>query len=296
MQGELGQLYESWRVQLIKASSLVEAYIDFPDEDLPTNVIKELREVVDSLINTIDEHLNDNRKGEILRNGLHITILGAPNVGKSSLLNLLAKREVAIVSNIAGTTRDIIEVNLDIAGYLVTLADTAGIREDADIIEKEGIKRALDKAGYTDLKLVLFDASLLPDLDPFTLKLIDDKTIILFNKTDIAKEALPENIHGIKPLGVAIEKNIGVDELLNLLKDYVTKELGTSSAPVLTRVRHRQNLQECQKSLQHFTLDKDIELAAEDLRMACVYLGRITGKIDVDTILGEIFSNFCIGK
>ncbi|MEI6188697.1 MAG: tRNA uridine-5-carboxymethylaminomethyl(34) synthesis GTPase MnmE, partial [Alphaproteobacteria bacterium] len=156
--GELGSLYESWRAQLLKLMSLIEAYIDFPDEDLPADIIKNITKQVSFLNTEITDHLSDNQKGEKLREGFYIAIIGETNVGKSSLMNALAKRDVAIVSDIAGTTRDIIEIRLNIAGYLVTIADTAGLRTSNDFLEKEGINRTLDRAKNADLKILVLDA------------------------------------------------------------------------------------------------------------------------------------------
>jgi tRNA modification GTPase len=296
MGGELQSLYEYWRSTIIKSLSLVEAYIDFPDEDLPEHIVHELNEVVLDLKASLKKHLNDNRKGEKLREGLYVTIIGAPNVGKSSLLNLLAKRDVAIVSNIAGTTRDIIEVRLDIAGFPFTIADTAGLRESDCQIESEGIKRAIKSAENADLKIALFDASLLPNLDQDTMKLIDDETIILINKIDQLSSSPLVAIDKSSPINISIKNNINIDLLILKLEQYAKDHIAPSSDPVITRIRHRSFLNMSLEALERFNLNHNIELAAEDLRLAANNLGYITGKINLDEILDEIFSQFCIGK
>ncbi len=292
MSGELKDLYNSWREEIIKGLSLVEAYIDFPDEDIPDEVTTQLNNLVKTMINSISIHLNDNNRGEKLRNGIYVTIIGATNVGKSSLLNLLAKRDVAIVSNIAGTTRDIIEVKLDLAGYPFVIADTAGIRETNDQIETEGIKRALDSARNADLKIAIFDASE-KELDKNTLELIDDNSIVLFNKMDLS----PNNNHSLKnSIPISIKNNIGIDLLLEKLKSFAADNFSPSSDPVITRERHRKHLSLSIESLLRFNKELPIELAAEELRIAASHLGKIMGRIDVEEILDQIFSSFCIGK
>jgi tRNA modification GTPase len=292
MSGELKDLYNSWREEIIKGLSLVEAYIDFPDEDIPDEVTTQLNNLVKTMINSISTHLDDNNRGEKLRNGIYVTIIGATNVGKSSLLNLLAKRDVAIVSNIAGTTRDIIEVKLDLAGYPFVIADTAGIRETNDQIETEGIKRALDSARNADLKIAIFDASE-KELDKNTLELIDDNSIVLFNKMDLS----PNNNHSLKnSIPISIKNNIGIDLLLEKLKSFAADNFSPSSDPVITRERHRKHLLLSIESLLRFNKELPIELAAEELRIAASHLGKIMGRIDVEEILDQIFSSFCIGK
>jgi tRNA modification GTPase len=298
MKGEMSTLCEEWRSQLISALALVEAFIDFPDEDLPDYIVSELQETVGQLYNSISNKFNDNMVGERLREGLFIAIIGAPNVGKSSLLNALAKREVAIVSPIAGTTRDLIEVNLDIGGYPVTLCDTAGLRNSNDVIENEGIKRARERASTADCKIAMFDASILPELDKHTLELIDQNTIIIYNKVDIAtiKDFPALNTASTEPLLISTREQQGIEQVIASLTQLVDSIFSSIEAPVITRQRHRDNISTCLHHLEMFNLDKDIELAAEDLRLAARALGKITGKIDVETILDSIFSSFCIGK
>ncbi|MBR9816815.1 MAG: tRNA uridine-5-carboxymethylaminomethyl(34) synthesis GTPase MnmE, partial [Rhodospirillales bacterium] len=184
MAGELGALYENWRARLMKALAYIEADIDFPDEDLPGGIVPVVRGDLSSVHGEMDKHLADNRRGERLREGFQIVILGAPNAGKSSLLNRLARREAAIVSEIAGTTRDMIEVHLDLGGFPVTMVDTAGLRESGDVIETEGVRRATARAEDADLRLVVVDRSDWPLIDAEAARLIDANTILLVNKVD----------------------------------------------------------------------------------------------------------------
>lgn len=310
-QGELGRLYENWREEVLLTLANIEAYIDFPDEEIPENVVGRIEETVAGLIASISHHLNDNKRGERLRAGLSVAIIGAPNAGKSSLVNLLAQRDVAIVSAHAGTTRDIIEVHLDLGGYPVIIADTAGIREGAGEIEAEGIKRAIARAEDADLRIVVVDASEVGEglwakrkgkedgaIFPLPLALgpEDKNTIIVFNKIDITGEKNLPEICGIKPIAASFKSGSGIEEILSAIRSFAEENLGSSSDPVITRERHRALLQETLASLQGFSLGKDIELAAEDLRCAGTSIGRITGRIDVEEILGKIFSSFCIGK
>ena len=288
VQGELANLYDSWKSTLIHALALIEAYIDFPEDDVPDFVINEVNQSVELMKKSLHAHLNDQHRGEILRRGIHVAIIGAPNVGKSSLLNYLAKRDVAIVSSIAGTTRDVIEVNLDLAGYPVKIVDTAGIRESIDEIEQEGINRALIQAENADIKIIMLanDDETSKDI----VSMADNNSIILLNKIDKSGFSFKNAIK------ISIQENIGLDLFLNELSQLIHDKFSPSSEPLLTRERHRQYLNSCYECLDHFNLNNHLELACEDLRMAARSLGYIVGIIDVETILDEIFINFCIGK
>ncbi|PWC32266.1 tRNA uridine-5-carboxymethylaminomethyl(34) synthesis GTPase MnmE [Azospirillum sp. TSO35-2] len=295
MDGALGRLYDGWRERLTRALAHIEADIDFAEDDLPGGVADAVRPVVAALADEIAAHLNDGGRGERLREGLHIAIVGAPNAGKSSLLNALARRDAAIVSARAGTTRDIIEVHLDLGGYPVVLADTAGLREAAaDEVEEEGIRRARDRAARADVKVAVFDATALPDLDPATLALIDGDTVVVFNKTDLAG---PVDVRpDLSPVLVSAHTGAGLKELEERLTAFSADRLAIGSAPSLTRARHRAALTECRESLLR-ALDASLpELAAEDVRLASRALGRITGRVDVEDLLDVIFRDFCIGK
>ncbi|MCT4634780.1 MAG: tRNA uridine-5-carboxymethylaminomethyl(34) synthesis GTPase MnmE [Rickettsiales bacterium] len=291
MQGNLANLYEDWKLKLIHVLALIEAFLDFPEDDIPNEVIDQVNNEVTLLKKNLESHLNDNNRGEILRRGIHVAILGAPNVGKSSLLNYLAKRDVAIVSSIAGTTRDIIEVHLDLAGYPVTIADTAGIRESEDIIEREGIDRAHMKAENADIKIVIMAANDKKSLAPEISAIMDKNTIIVINKID--QDSVVKHEDAIE---ISVKENLGLDLFLEKLSSEISNKFSPSSDPIITRERHRRYLNDCLESLNCFTLDNQLELACEDLRLAARALGQIVGNIDVETILDEIFIKFCIGK
>lgn len=292
MEGALGQLYDGWRHRLTRALAHLEADIDFPEEDLPGGLSEAVRPVVEGLVSELSDHLADQGRGERLRDGISIAILGAPNAGKSSLLNAIARRDVAIVSNQAGTTRDVIEVQLDLGGYPVLLADTAGLRDAADQVESEGIRRALDRAAKADLKLLVFDGAELPDAA--TLALVDDDALLVMNKADLAGAAPP--LLGRTVLPVSARTGEGVPTLLATLEQSVAARYAPSGAPALTRARHRTALEECRENL-HRALSAPLpELAAEDVRLAVRALGRITGRVDVEDLLDVIFRDFCIGK
>jgi tRNA modification GTPase len=296
MEGELGRLYDGWRHRLTRALAHLEADIDFPDEDLPEGVAVMVRPELEALADEIASHLNDNRRGERLRDGIHISILGAPNAGKSSLLNVLARREAAIVSERAGTTRDVVEVHLDLGGFPVVLADTAGLREAADEIESEGIRRALDRAANADLKLAVFDATSLPELDAQTMAVVDGQTLVVLNKVDRSSGAMVREIAGRAAMPVSARTGEGLAGLLRTLTDAVRSRFEAPGVPALTRARHRGALEECAASLQR-AMNADLpELAAEDVRLASRALGRITGRVDVEDLLDVIFRDFCIGK
>lgn len=295
--GGLEKIYEEWRIQLLGIISLLEAYIDFPDEDLPQETLDQVTNLVRELVTQIKIHLNDNNRGERLRSGLKLAILGRPNVGKSSLLNYLMKRDVAIVSNIAGTTRDIIEGHLDIGGYPIILQDTAGINQQAsDIIEHKGIELATKAAQSADIKIVIYDATNFDEKDEYFSSVIDDHTIILLNKTDLSNDNLPKKIHGHVPLKISVKNQKGLDNLLDEITKIATNIAKPSEAPQITRARHRAQLEKALEHLSGFSLNDDLVLATEDMRMTMRTISNITGKITVDEILGEIFSNFCIGK
>jgi len=296
-QGLLGSLYDKWRSELISILANIEAYIDFPDEPIPEDTTKIVEQQVRGLIEQISKHLNDNQKGEKLRSGITAVIAGAPNTGKSSLMNCLAQRDVAIVSDIAGTTRDSIEVHLDLGGYPLTLIDTAGLRESDDKIESEGIRIALEKANNADINILLFDANKLQNIDKKTLKLANDNSIIVINKIDAVNNlSAPNEIERLSPILISAKDQIDVDKLINRLEQETKDLLEISSDPVITRQRHRTLLIETNESLERFTLNDELEIASENLRLAATSLGKITGHIDIEEILDNIFSNFCIGK
>ncbi len=287
MQGQLGHIYEKWRKEIIEILAFVEAYIDFPDEDLPQELIDRLTAKIENLKAEIKNYLTDNRRGEKIREGIYVVIIGAPNVGKSSLLNYLAGRDAAIVSEHAGTTRDVIEVQMEISGFAVTIADTAGLRETTDEIESEGIKRARDRAKDADLKIIMLEAG---TVDKSVLTFADEDSIVVVNKIDRAK-SVEKNA-----LNISIKTGDGLDQMLAALSAKISKKFELNETPLITRARHREALSKALASLENFSTEKPIELMGEDLRYAASQIGRITGKIDVDDILDVIFSQFCIGK
>ncbi|MBI2256153.1 MAG: tRNA uridine-5-carboxymethylaminomethyl(34) synthesis GTPase MnmE [Proteobacteria bacterium] len=294
-EGELSALYESWRGPLISALARMEAAIDFPDEDLPDGLMTLVDETMRILIEEIEAHLADNHRGEMLREGLSVAILGSPNVGKSSLLNRLAGRDAAIVSARAGTTRDVIEVKLDLGGYPVLIADTAGLRESPDEIEQEGVKRALKRAEHADLKLVVFDGAVWPDFDPAVAEQIDAEAIVVLNKAEFAvgrKTAIADR----DLLLVSAKTGEGLEALVLALAEKAAKALNPGAQPALTRLRHRAALERCLGALQRGLNAPVVELKAEDLRLGVQALGRITGRVEVDDVLDLIFREFCIGK
>jgi tRNA modification GTPase len=296
MDGALGKLYEDWADRIVRVLAHFEAVIDFPDEDLPEEIERGVREKVLILQNEIEAHLKDGHRGERLRDGVRLAIVGPPNAGKSTLLNHLAKREVAIVSDVAGTTRDVIESHLDIGGYPVVVADTAGLRISEDAIENEGMRRAQSTAAQADLKVILFDCADWPNLDEKTYELIDEDSLIVFNKIDKTNKPDVAEIKGQVPLYMSAKSQEGLTDFFKRLEEEVAKRCMMSGSPSLTRARHREALEDCIQALLRFSQIDLPELAAEDLRMATRSLGRITGRIDVEDILDVVFSDFCIGK
>lgn len=296
MEGGLAELYDGWRGELMRALAHFEAAIDFPDEDLPHAVEDQVWGTVARLRRAMAAHLAEAPRGERLREGLHVAIVGAPNVGKSSLLNRLARRDAAIVSATAGTTRDVVEVHLDLGGYPVVVADTAGLRAAAEDIEGEGIRRARARAETADLMVAVFDATALPDLDPHTLALVDGRSLVVLNKVDLAAVPRPEQLGGHPVLAVSAATGEGIDALAAAVGQRAAALLGSGSAPVPTRARHRAALADCLAALERAPAAPLAELQAEDLRMAARALGRITGRVDVEDLLDVIFRDFCIGK
>lgn len=296
--GELGRLYEDWRARLLRALAHLEADIDFPDEGLPREILVTVRAEATRLRDEIAAHLADNRRGERLREGVSVAIVGPPNAGKSSLLNALARRDVAITSAIAGTTRDVIEVGLDLGGYPVVLADTAGLRAAADSIEEEGVRRARARAASADLRIVVVDATR-PDEAALVRDMIDADTLVVANKIDLAAPndgQWADALGAGKAVRLSVATGEGMTELLGRLEGDMSARFATGGAPVVTRARHREALRECSAALDRFALATLPELAAEDLRAATQSLGRITGRVDVEDMLDVIFREFCIGK
>ena len=296
MRGALGRLYESWREDLIKSLAHVEAVIDFADEELPEELNVKANDRIRRVLNEIQDHLADGHRGERLRDGVSLAIIGPPNAGKSSFLNHLAQRDVAIVSSKPGTTRDIIEVHLDLAGYPVVVADTAGLREGKSNLESEGIRRALERVDHADLKVYLFDQEVWPPDEEDLKRVLDDQTIVVVNKIDLGNGSGPTEILGHKVYPISVRTGEGVDALLSALETSVSEQLEVSGSPVLTRQRHRSALEECQVFLESSLAVEEPEFRAEDLRLGVRAMARITGRVDVEDLLDVIFNEFCIGK
>ncbi len=298
MNGKSSDQFNFLREKLLKILSHVEAKIDFPDEDLPNEILKEIKKSSEDVIKNIEKILNDQKVGEIIREGFKIAILGPTNAGKSSLLNYLSNRDVAIVSEIAGTTRDVIETHLNIDGYPVIVSDTAGIRESKNEIEKKGIKLSLNRAEEADLKLVVVDSKNL-DFTDVLKGLLKENAILVINKSDLLTEDIDPKIKKLDHVLISIKENLNIDELILKIKNNLKNKFITSEDILITRERHRQHLEQCLEHLKNFNKKNEVEdfdKAAEDLRLATKHLGMIVGKVDVDEILGSIFNDFCIGK
>tara|TARA_B110000211_G_scaffold226044_1_gene279114 strand:- start:97 stop:1419 length:1323 start_codon:yes stop_codon:yes gene_type:complete len=295
VQGNASDYYNNLREKLVKSLAYIEAQIDFAEDDLPDNVLKAVQVSIKEVHEDIKRILNDNKIGEKIREGFRIAIIGEVNAGKSSLLNLLSKREAAIVSEEEGTTRDIIETYLNIDGYPVILADTAGIRESRNEIEKKGISLALSKFEEADLNLIVIDNSS-KILNTKIQNLINENSIVVLNKSDIDNSKK----HNFKEaVMVSVKENKNIDELVKKIKKILISKFTSSKNILITRERHRTKLNYCLNEIDNFLKKdqkKDIEMAAEDLRLATRHLGGIVGKVDVEEILGSIFKDFCIGK
>jgi len=298
MNGKSADQFNFLREKLLKILSHVEAKIDFPDEDLPNDILKEIKKSSDEVLKNIKKILNDHKVGERIREGFKIAILGPTNAGKSSLLNHLSNRDVAIVSEIAGTTRDVIETHLNIDGYPVIVSDTAGIRESKNEIERKGIKLSLNRAEEADLKLVVVDAKN-PDFNDVLKGLLDENAILVINKSDLLEGDIEPEIKKLNHVLISIKQNLNIDELILKIKDNLKNKFISSDDILITRERHRQHLEQCLEHLKNFNKKNEVEdfdKAAEDLRLATRHLGMIVGKVDVEEILGSIFNDFCIGK
>ncbi|MBD1159578.1 tRNA uridine-5-carboxymethylaminomethyl(34) synthesis GTPase MnmE [Pelagibacterales bacterium SAG-MED19] len=298
MKGKSSEKFNQLREKLLKILSFIEAKIDFPEEDLPEENLKKIKQDSSDVLNEIYKILNDQKVGEIIREGFKIAIIGPTNAGKSSLINNLSNRDVAIVSEIAGTTRDVVETHLNIDGYPVIISDTAGIRDSKDEIEKKGIKLSLKKAENADLKLVVVDVKNV-DLSGFLNDLLKNNAILVVNKSDLLEEKLDTDISKFNHVIISLKDNLNIDILILKIKEQLKNKFISEEDILITRERHRQHLIQSSNHLKNF-LDKndkkDFDKAAEDLRLATRHLGMIVGKVDVEEILGSIFNDFCIGK
>ena len=265
---------------------------------MPEDILKEIKKSSNDVLKSIEKILDDQKVGERIREGFKIAILGPTNAGKSSLLNHLSNRDVAIVSETAGTTRDVIETHLNIDGYPVIISDTAGIRESKNEIEKKGIKLSLSRAEDADLKLIVVDAKT-SDFTGVLKGLLDENAILVFNKSDLIDGDINPEIKKLDHVLISIKENKNIDELIFKIKNNLKNKFIVSDDILITRERHRNHLQQCLVHLQNFDKKNEIEdfdKAAEDLRLATRSLGMIVGTVDVEEILGTIFNDFCIGK
>lgn len=292
-EGALFALYEGWRVRLIEEAAWIEAAIDFSDEELPEGVLAQARERLASLHREIIQHTDDRGCGEVLREGVRVALIGPPNAGKSSILNYLARRDVAIVSEIPGTTRDVIEVKLDLNGFPVVVADTAGLRVAGDMIEEMGMQRAVAQAESADIVVLVLDSTI--GMRPRLRAEVEERvSLTVWNKRDLALHDIGGN-----GLCVSAKTGEGMDDLIAALSQRAQAIADTpGDAPPLTRARHREALGEAAAALARAldAPDDHPELMAEDVRLAMRALGRITGRVDVEELLEVIFRDFCIGK
>ena len=293
--GKLYQLYEEWSNRIKKSTAYIEACIDFSDEDLPEDTWKNACEDINLLMLEINQNLKDGQCAERIRSGVKVVIIGPPNVGKSSLLNWFLGRNIAIVSDISGTTRDSIETTLEIEGIPFTLIDTAGIKDETDdIIEKNGIEISLNHAQNADIRLFLFDVSQEKEM-PLMPDFYNEETdLIVFNKSDKIKTP-PSYAHKTNLL-ISITNKDNMDRLLSTLKDKLNLLTKILETPAVTRSRHRNALILTYSHLQNFTTATLPEIAAEELHCALHQIARITGRVDIEDLLDIVFSDFCIGK
>ena len=298
MTGSSSERYNRWREKLLKTLSYVEAKIDFPEDDLPKDIISKIQKTSNGILNEIKKVLDDQKVGERIREGFKVAIVGPPNSGKSSLLNYLSKRDVAIVSEIAGTTRDVIETHLNLDGYPVVVSDTAGIRRSKNEIEKKGIKIALKRAENADLRIVIVSAKNI-EFTSILKNILTKNSILVVNKSDLIKKKLNTKFKKYNHVLVSIKKDLNLNKLIKKIKSKLKNKFLTSEDILITRERHRQNLINCVHHLEKFNKKKsvyDFDKAAEDIRLATRHLGMIVGKVDVEELLGSIFNDFCIGK
>jgi len=293
LSGALKGVYEGWRHQLISAMASIEGEIDFPDEeDVPDALAHRAHAPLTALLESMREHLDDGHRGERIRSGFTIALIGAPNAGKSSLLNRLARRDAAIVTDIPGTTRDIIEVRVTMAGFPVIISDTAGLREAVDAVEAEGVRRALGRAVEADLRIGVADARSREELADLQGRLKDDDLLVL-NKLDLAPEAREDGAYGL-----SAKSGDGVGELEERIEQIVRDRLSRREEPALSRARHRRAVESAVHAIERCLSNLAIapELAGEDARLAVRSLESLTGRVDVEDILDLVFSQFCIGK
>lgn len=295
MDGNFSDIYENWRNKIVELMAFIEAFVDFPDEDIPDDLEKASLKKTHELIAEIEEQV-ENKCAEKIHDGIRVVIAGKPNVGKSTLINLLTNRDLAIVSDIAGTTRDSLEAHFEIAGFPITLIDTAGIRETEDFIEKEGVRRTLEKIKNADFKILILDATD-ENIDESN---VDESTIVIINKCDLNDANFNINNKNYRVIRSSLKNGEGVEEIKKTITELSEKFFNKGEAGIVTRSRHRHLLKEAVSGLKEFISSREnnspIEMAAENLRVSANSMGRITGKIGVEDVLDKIFQEFCIGK
>ena len=312
---QLEHIYDGWRKELISLLAQLEAFIDFPEEDIPKDTIASSKKQIDELINKIIRYIEDNKNGNVIMRGINVAVIGPPNSGKSSLINLLAKKEVSIVSDIAGTTRDVIQTKIDLDGLAVIFSDTAGIRESMDLIEQEGIRRAKLALEDADVMIIVLDV-----VSTATIEFIDqfeffDKiekeieppsnVIILLNKSDLDVKGMgsfyrsklsARNIKLSHIFDISIKSLSNYDAFMLHLSSILKEKYVPSAEPMITRLRQKQKLEKTISYLREFDIHQPLDLSAQNIRFAAHALGALTGIIDVEEVLDELFSSFCIGK
>ena len=295
LKGEISVIYDSWRDNLIEIIAILEAYIDFPDDDIDPKLVKDINQKIFNFISSITEFLESNKNGEKITNGFKVAIIGKINAGKSSLLNELAGRDIAITSDIAGTTRDVIDVHLDLNGIPIILSDTAGIREASDEIEKIGIERAKFTAKNADLRILILDSSKPIDLTDIKNYNLRETDLIVANKIDKIFDENKSIIKQQKFIEISVKEKKAVNQLINHISNKLKNSYQINNYAI-SKQRHLDEINNILKYLTKFSLDDDLILAVENLRLAANAIGKITGKLDVEEILDKIFQKFCIGK
>lgn len=296
MHGKFSEFCVSLRQRLIDARAHIEAYIDFPDEDLPPDVQAKIESDLVALEKRIEALLHDGKRGEQIRDGIYIAILGIPNAGKSSLLNLLARRDVAIVSEQAGTTRDVLEVHLNLGGFPVILADTAGLRETTDSVEQEGIKRARARAEASDFRIWVLDASKPLKNQMDVAGILTPHDVLILNKSDISIQNI-DDLKGLHTIPVSCHTQYGVDGLIEQLKTLIEERFDSMEQDVvLTRERHRVSFESARHHIKRALVISELELKGEELRRASDEVGKVIGVIHTEDVLDSLFHTFCIGK
>lgn len=296
LDGELGRLYDGWRRRAIGAMARLEAEIDFSDEDLPAGLDIAVQSEVAALRLEVERHLAEGLRGQRIRDGFAVVLIGPPNAGKSSLLNALAGREAAIVDAAPGTTRDVVEVTMDLAGLAVVIADTAGLRQSEGRVEQEGVRRARQRAATADLRLVVLDGAVWPEVDKATLSMLDGDALIVINKSDLGRLGNELAVGDRPAMPVSALLGDGLSEVMAEIAKRLMDRFGDDGAPAPTRVRHRRHLEACAAALAQAERPQPLELIAEELRAAAAALGRIVGRVDVEEVLDIVFKEFCIGK